>query len=210
MGITKMKWEQDLTKDIKTNDSNFNDRDSPETIDGNPWDAISTDYSHQAMLERLLTIKDQCRVIVEIGVDAYDAPGFTDIFLEHKRPETIYIGIDINDKSYLNDPDKNIYTIQNSSSNYLENLEKIKSFGATEIDLLFIDGPHSINQVLDDWEYTNILSNDGLVGFHDTRFHPGPKRFLQALNTDQWEIEENACADKLDWGVGFVQPRKNK
>ena len=199
-----MKWEQDLIKNIKTDNEKFNNQDPPESIDGHPWDAIHGEFGIQTMHDKFLTIKDTCRVIVEIGVNAFDTLSFTTVFLENKRPETIYIGIDIADKSYLDNPGNNIYTIQNSSSNYQENLEKIKALGVTEIDLLFIDGPHSINQVLDDWEYTELLSSNGLVAFHDVRFHPGPKRFLQALNRDLWDVVENANADNLDWGVGFA------
>ena len=39
-----------------------------------------------------------------------------------------------------------------------------------------------INQVLADWEYTNLLADGGIVGFHDTSCHPGPYNFIKALD----------------------------
>lgn len=36
----------------------------------------------------------------------------TKVFLENKRPQDVYVGIDIEDKSSLNDLSRNIYTLQ--------------------------------------------------------------------------------------------------
>jgi len=81
-------------------------------------------------------------------------------------------------------------------------MEFIKSIGIKEFGFIFIDGWHSINQCLDDWEYTNILQSDGVVGFHDTSCHPGPAAFVKALNKDMWEVEENLTPE--DYGIGFA------
>jgi predicted O-methyltransferase YrrM len=118
------------------------------------------------------------------------------------------VGIDIEDKSYLNNPAKNIFTIQADSSNIEANMQLIKSLGVRHFDFIFIDGWHSINQCLRDWEYTSMLSDDGIVGFHDTRIHPGPHRFMTSLKTQVWHVEENVCRYGEDWGIGFARKLK--
>jgi len=59
--------------------------------------------------------------------------------------------------------------------------------------------------VLIDWEYTELLSQDGIVGFHDTSAHPGPYWFMKNLNTEKWNVEENVCP--ADHGVGFASKK---
>jgi predicted O-methyltransferase YrrM len=76
-----------------------------------------------------------------------------------------------------------------------------------KFDFIFIDGWHSINQVLRDWEYTNLLSDNGVVGFHDVSCHPGPKAFINALDATKWEILKNCCPK--DWGVAFARKRNS-
>lgn len=201
-----MKWQKDLIKDIRTLTS-YDDQDgSDEKIPHPyahlwPWDEV-TDANRKAITERFLRVRDTCAAILEIGVCRNGGNSFTHCLLENKKPETIYVGIDLDDKSFLNNKEKNIYTIKNTSSDVEGNLKKMKEeFGVTELGFIFIDGWHSINQVLIDWEYTQLLSPNGIVGFHDTSVHPGPYNFVKALNRDIWEVEENLCP--TDYGIGF-------
>ena len=190
-----MKWQQDLTTDIRFNDDR-DDSDLPlMPVD---WNTVSTDYGVDLIKEVFLAARDSCRSILEIGVNQY---GFTQTFMENKLPSTTYGGIDILDNSHLDSKENNIYTIKNSSNNYDENIKLINELGVTEFDFIFIDGWHSINQVLADWEYTNLLSKTGIVGFHDTNYHPGPSLFVRALDTSKWFIENNC--PQSDWGVAF-------
>ena len=112
------------------------------------------------------------------------------------------MGIDKESKTFLDDAGKRIHTIQADSGDIDQNIEKMKELGIEELDFIFIDGWHSVNQVHKDWEYTKILSKNGIVGFHDTNEHPGPNLFMKALNTDLWDVEM-LC--KSDWGVGFAR-----
>jgi hypothetical protein len=206
-----MKWEKDLVRDIRTHDEKIDNSDSeirdiphplteiygpnscpPEVSNNNRW----------YLTNRFMRVRDQCQAILEIGVCRNGGDSFAHRFLQNKLDETIYIGIDIDDKSFLNNPEKNIYTIKGDSSNVKENIDRMKSWGVKEFGFIFIDGWHSINQVLTDWEYTELLAPHGIVGFHDTTFHPGPKAFVEALNKDIWEVEENLCKD--DNGIGFA------
>lgn len=203
-----MKWQQDLTNDIRTNspfdDSDENDgRITPPAGWTWPPQEVMQD-NRDALEERFLKIKDSCQAILEIGVsrESNGNQTTTGILLNNKNPDTIYVGIDIDDKSYLNNPDKNIFTIQASSMDVASNMEKIKSFGVKEFGFIFIDGWHSINAVMTEWEYTTLLAPNGIVGFHDTTQHPGPYYFIRALNKDVWNVEENVCP--TNHGIGFA------
>ena len=218
-----MKWQNDLVKDIRYNDYRDDlDWNGGEFLEvpTRPVDVRHPDTNQsQTMsvcnIENLKNqfnkIKNQCKCILEIGVDCNGIPTemtATTTFLRHKRDDTFYFGIDLNDKSYLDNPEKNIYTIRQDSSNIDAVMDFIRSKGIAQIDFLFIDGWHSINQVMREWEYTNWLSSQGIVGFHDTSIHPGPNLFVKHLDKTKWDVLENVCSDyKNDWGIGFARKR---
>ena len=201
-----MKWEQDLIKDIRTH-SSYDDEDGNQA--GRVVRDHKSEYPHlefsvcnrTALFEKFLSVKDQVTAILEIGVCRNGNDSSTYTFLNNKNDNTAYVGIDLNDKSFLNNQEKRIYTICGNSSDVDQNIETMKSRGITELDFIFIDGWHSINQVLTDWEYTKILSPSGVVAFHDVNEHPGPYNFIKNLNTDMWHIETHCPSD---WGIGFV------
>lgn len=197
-----MKWEQDLIRDIRTH-SGYDDADWPGYM---MTDIEVSDCNLAAVEQRFMPIRNQCRAILEIGIHRNATRSVAEIFFRNKLDSTVYVGIDIEDKSYLNNPSKNIYTIKNDSSNYEQNMQIIRSLGVTQFDFIFIDGWHSINQVMRDWEYTSILSDYGIVGFHDTNIHPGPQRFVGGLDLNKWHVEHNVCPGN-DWGVGFARKK---
>lgn len=209
-----MKWESDLVKDIRT----FTDFDDDDQNDGVPhplgygptitesgeyiYPTEVTDCNRFSLLQNFMRVRDNCKAILEIGIGRNAEESFAYVFFNSKKTDTVYIGIDNGDRTFLNNSEKNIHTICNDSSNYDENVEKFKELGVDKFDFIFIDGWHSINQVLRDWEYTNLLSDNGIVGFHDTSCHPGPDNFIEALDKDKWHVQKNICPD--DWGIGFV------
>lgn len=202
-----MQWQTDLIKDIRfhdwfdNEDGNTGERIKRDVPYGNSHIEF-TDCNRQNLNEQFLKIKDNCKAVVEIGVHRNGSQSSTWSFLSNKKDETIYVGIDLVNKSFLDNPNKKIFTIEGNSSNVDSNIEIMKSFGVDQIDFLFIDGYHSINQVLIDWEYTKILSPNGIVGFHDTSAHPGPNLFIRALNTEKWNVIINCCP--TDHGIGFA------
>jgi hypothetical protein len=201
-----MKWEKDLVRDIRTgtgyDDQDVTDNRIPHPDPSEwPWPEV-TEANRRAVKERFLKVRDNCKAILEIGVCRNQQDSITHIFLENKLDSTIYLGIDLDDKSFLNNPEKNIWTIRGNSSSVTEAKEIFKILGIVEFGFIFIDGWHSINQVLIDWEYTEMLSPNGIVGLHDVSSHPGPALFIKALNKDLWEVEENICTK--DNGVGFA------
>ena len=143
-------------------------------------------------------------VIVEIGVHRNPyAHTSTSIFLDNKRPQDIYVGIDIDDKSFLNNPDLNIHTIRTRSEEISMVHQFLDSLGVDNIDVLMIDGWHSINQVYKEWEYTKRLSVDGIVIFHDTNAHPGPYFIIQSIDTNQYDVYKY-FSDIQDWGLSVA------
>ena len=209
------KWQEDLTETLSEFDGEIECIIDPESnlmVQPAGWTDTSrlefTLDNRDALIERFLKVRDNCRAILEIGVhrpswnDPIGAFTSTSALLNNKLSETIYIGIDQDDKSFLNNIEKNVYTIQNNSSHFDRNCERMQELGVTELDFIFIDGWHTINQVKRDWEYTQYLSPTGIVGFHDTTCHPGPKEFVRALDRNKWVVEENVCPG--DWGIGFA------
>lgn len=143
--------------------------------------------------------------IVEIGIDrsGYSVSS-TGVFLKNKRHQDFYVGIDIVDKSNMNDQNHNIFTICSPSQNKDLIFSKFKEIGIETIDILMIDGHHSINQVYLEWEiYTPLLSKSGIVVMHDTNSHPGPYFLMKSIDTNQYNVYKY-LSDVLDWGIGVA------
>jgi len=148
-------WSNDLTKDIRfgdhRDDMDWNDGSFPEVDTWSihvqrPVTGVGQTQSEcniDNLLKYFNSIKNDCKCIVEIGVDCNGNP--TDMtstkkLLLEKRPDTVYIGVDIEDKSYLNDEINNIFTIKIDSSNIDGVMEFVRSKNIESIDFLFIDG----------------------------------------------------------------------
>jgi hypothetical protein len=220
-----MKWEKDLVKDIRfapisghdlygtTNiiGVDDNDVDVPIAYRGfqqtNPQSEFS-DENHNALQQAIDRCKNKPKTFLEIGVcrnpgqqSSYIHMCSTETIFKNLPTDGIYLGVDIEDRSFLDNAKRGIHTLKASSSNYEEVVSKLKFIGISKLDFIFIDGWHSINQVLLDWEYTNMLSDGGVVAFHDTTAHPGPNLFMKFLNTTLWEVHPNLCPN--DHGLGY-------
>ena len=213
-----MKWEKDLVKDIRfapifghdlygnTNIIGVNDNDVDDPIkyrgfqQTNPQMEFSPE-NHIALQQAIDRCKNKPKTFLEIGVCRNGENSSTHTILKNLPIDGIYLGVDIADKSFLDNTEKGIHTIKASSSNYEEVVSKLNSIGISKLDFIFIDGWHSVNQVLLDWEYTKILSDGGVVAFHDTTAHPGPNLFMKFLNTTLWEVHPNLCPN--DHGLGY-------
>jgi cephalosporin hydroxylase len=217
-------WRDDLVRDIRYHDH----RDDLDWNGGSfaevPDRFIEVRHPHHgyivtmtpcnlhAIAEQYNLIKHHCKAILEIGVNHNATPTdmtSTSFFIKNKNSDTVYLGVDINDKSYLSSHDKNIHMLQADSGNVSSVMHYAHSLGIYQFDFIFIDGWHSINQVMREWEYSKYLSNDGIMGFHDTAVHPGPNLFLRNLNQSKWKVLENCCGfDQNDFGVGFAWKRR--
>lgn len=207
-----MKWQQDLIKDIR----DFNQSDDSDWAYPHPkgygfyidehgngtYPPEMTYCNRYHLLEQFYRVRDKCSAILEIGIGRNGQDSSYYVFTKNKKKETIYVGLDLDDRSFLDDHDNNVHTIRNNSSSYGENIFKINQLGVKKFDFIFIDGWHSINQILIDWEYTSLLSDEGIVALHDTSSHPGPSRFINNLDQNKWEVLINCCPD--DYGIGFA------
>lgn len=157
-----------------------------------------------ALKKKFLSIKNECKSILEIGIHRNNNDSSTMVFLDNKNDNTFYFGIDIEDKSYLDNAEKNIYTIKTDSTNLEEIMQFVNSKNVFHFDFIFIDGWHSINQVLKDWRFTDYLSNIGIVGLHDTNSHPGPYLVTENINDNIWELNKQCTTRLSDWGISFL------
>ncbi|MDQ6755969.1 MAG: class I SAM-dependent methyltransferase [Bacteroidota bacterium] len=133
-------------------------------------DLICVHQSKYEILQLIQKLKQkQPKVIVEIGT----ADGGTSLLLGRCLTRVdLVICIDLYVKNkkkltYFLSP-KTVHTID-ASSYSLGTVEKVhKILNGRTIDFLFIDGDHTYDGVSKDYKsYLNLLSNDGIVGFHD-------------------------------------------
>lgn len=212
-----------LTKEVRTFNLEIDDRDLPSNkeifLSLKNIQEFSQD-NQKCLLNEILKIKNKTNVIVEIGVARlynkhYDVSqdienatritfdkSSTSIILRSKNDSTKYLGIDIEDKKFLESLKPNIYTLQARSEDFEVVSNKLKEVGIEQIDFLFIDGWHSINQVIDELWYLQFMKPGGVIGFHDVNHHPGPKAILESLNPDIFEIINY---NTPDWGIGFAK-----
>jgi hypothetical protein len=201
-----------LVNDIRLENLEDNDKDFIPQFP-NPFELVGNkEFSmcnQAALTEEFTKVKDQTKVIVEIGVSritynqSYDQTS-TSILLKHKNPKAIYLGIDIDDKTFLQGMGRNIFTLQSKSEDYEKIQAKLDALKISQIDFLFVDGWHSINQVIDELWYVDFMASGGVIGFHDTNYHPGPSRIIKNLNPDIFEVTQY-CEQQDDWGIGFAK-----
>ncbi len=153
--------------------------------------------------DELLRMGESCKCILEIGVCRNGEKSSSHILIDYKPKDCVYLGVDLDDKSFLNDPENNVHTIQTNSGNHGDVLNRLAELGVGQIDFFFIDGWHSVNQVLLDWMYVNFLSNYGVVGFHDINEHP-PFIVFDAIDDTLFD-KMKYCETGLDWGIGFAR-----
>lgn len=139
--------------------------------------------------------------IIEIGVFNNGSGSFTEAMFSNKPDNIPYLGIDIKDKTFLNNKEKQIYTIQSDSFDQERIRDYMKEIGMDKISILFIDAWHSVNAVINDWRYSDLLAENGIVYFHDTNGHPGPTVFLNAIDPKQYKVTKYFEDEPLDFGI---------
>lgn len=140
--------------------------------------------------------------IVEIGVSRSRGKSFTEVLLSNKPDNIKYLGIDLNDKTSLRNSNKNIFTIKANSFDQ----EKVRNFmsniGMEKISLLHIDGWHSVNACVNDWLYTDLLTDDGVVVFHDSNYHP-VNVFLDGIDREKYDVKKYFDGES-DFGMAIA------
>ena len=146
---------------------------------------------------------ESLRSIVEIGVNRNGDRSMSRILMDERPKGSFYLGIDLDDKSYLDDISANTWTLRCNSHDQ----DKIRGFlhdlRVTEIDLLFIDGNHSVDSCVNDWRYADMLSANGVVILHDTNGHPGCVALFEAINGDLF-TKQRFCLEN-DFGIAVFR-----
>jgi hypothetical protein len=165
--------------------------------------AIEVSPSNFFLTEEL-TKKYAKHHIVEIGVHRNGQNSFTRAMLNHKPKNSKYLGIDLESKTFLNNQENNIYTIQANSFEQERVRAYMHEIGIDKISIFFIDGWHSVNTIINDWKYTDLLADDGIVIFHDTNYHPGPPILLEAIDKNLYDIKKYFENDRADCGMAVA------
>jgi hypothetical protein len=162
-----------------------------------------TDCNLEACRSVMQELGDSCSAIMEIGVNRNGESSMSQVFMNMKPDDCVYVGVDINDKSDLNDASKNIYTLQCNSHEQ----DTVRAFlagkGVTKLDLLMIDGWHSINSTINDWLYADLLSDHGIVLVHDINTHPGDIALCEAV--DELVFEKHLLCPGHDYGIAVFK-----
>lgn len=174
-------------------------------------------FSHEnAELLRLLLQLQQPKAILEIGVHNH-YPSSSECLIRHKPHDSTYFGVDIRttgrddvDKAaVVHDPARHCFFIQCDSSNRTHVQRRMAEQGVRRLDMLFIDGLHSINQVLRDWRYAELLNIGGLAILHDTNYHPGPSQVLKAVDpmyfSETVHFADGGMAVGTDYGMAVLR-----
>lgn len=164
--------------------------------------------NRETLKEQFNLVRDTAKLILEIGVHRAginDTRTSTYALLTEKRSETIYIGVDTEDRSFLCNIGPNIHTLQCGSQEHGKILAKIIELGVDPLfDFIFIDGWHSVNQCMEDWKYVQFLRIGGIVGMHDTNGHPGPVLLFDAIDESKFE-KQKYCVNGQDFGIAFAR-----
>lgn len=196
--IPGLKYFPDLEPDVS------NDQDQP--LD-NYW--ISplevSDANLDVVRHAVIDLGNNLAAALEIGVNRNGERSMSRVIMDHRPRLSYYMGIDIEDKSYLNDEAANTWTMQTSSSERELISDRLRELGVGSLDLIMIDGWHSVNMCVNDWQFTQRLSDHGVVILHDTNTHPGCVALFEAVDETLW-IKERFCREN-DFGIATFKKR---
>jgi len=143
------------------------------------------------------------RNMMEIGIARNGARSMSKILMDKKPEGSTYVGIDLDDKSYLDDESRRIFTLKAHSHDQALIRNFLVSKGVRSLDLLFIDGWHSVNTCVNDWLYTDMLSPNGVVILHDTNAHPGCVTLFDAVDERLYRKVRYCKVD--DYGIAVFR-----
>jgi hypothetical protein len=182
---------------------------------------VDMDYKHQNIFPEFsdldkdvvslwankLISQNMLNSILEIGVNKSGEHSSTMHLLKMKPKNTKYLGVDLNPKNLgsIINPETNCFALCENSSNIVNVMQYAHSIGIDNIDLLLIDGFHSINQVAKDWLYTEYLSKGGVVLFHDSNYHPGPYCIFNAIDEKLYNKIKYYENEEFDWGIAAAE-----
>jgi hypothetical protein len=148
-----------------------------------------------------------CTAILEIGVHRNSENSISSILIDNKPQSAVYLGVDIEDKRYIDDHLRNVYTIKANSHDQPGIRHRLRSIGVSKLDIIMIDGWHSVNTCINDWLYTDMLSDTGAVILHDTNAHPGSIALFEAVDINLFH-KTRYCQTDDDMGIAVFWHKK--
>jgi hypothetical protein len=180
----------------------FEERVSVNPLNGNGQFTFS---DGEILREIMLNVSD-CKVIVEIGISRKKTFKFssTHTLFDYKRTDCAYYGID------LNGDDISEYTTYQNHINLIIGDSRSDDIYRTiesvaPIDLLMIDGDHSVAGFLNDWKYSRLVRPGGYVVAHDLNNNPGPNVFYDAVDEKVFEKKRHFFGSNTDHGLAVFK-----
>ena len=168
---------------------------------GFPQDAEEVSDCNRRLLKNALEhLGDNCQRIMEIGVSRNGDRSFTQLLTEHKQPGAKYLGVDLEPRPGVEDPALNRWFLQCNSHDQQAVRSRLRELGMDRLDLLLIDGWHSVNTAVNDFAYADLIRVGGLVVVHDTNTHPGPVALYDAVDERVFE-KHRFCTAENDMGI---------
>lgn len=153
-----------------------------------------SDCNLDVVVGEIQRLGERYKACMDIGVARNGERSMSHRYITMKPKGSVYVGVDLNDKSFLDNPDENVWTIKANSHEQERIRDFLKSKGIDRLDILAIDGWHSIKTTMNDWSYTDILSDHGVVIVHDTNHHPGDIALCEAVDQDLFEIHRSCTS----------------
>ncbi|MHA1949598.1 MAG: class I SAM-dependent methyltransferase [Candidatus Thorarchaeota archaeon] len=147
---------------------------------------------------------DTYKFILEIGIGRKErlVNTSTFTFLGYKALTTRYFGIDAKPRDYIRDITTNVEVELALSKDVFKKW-------AWDIDLLHIDGGHSLKDTLADWQFSKFVKPYGIIVIHDIKAHPGPIELVKAIDRDIYTVHDLFKDDPKDFGMAVVYKKEN-
>ena len=173
-----------------------------------------TSDNKQVLIQSLDEISRDQKIIFEIGTS--ERGGSTHELLAKKSDSDHLISLDLRPtmkekggipKGPPEFKEGTFHQLRMRSSNSEKVKDKIQEITGDrnrKIDLIFIDGDHSVETVFMEWSlYEPMLADDGVLLLHDTTFHPGPYLLVEAINKKMFSVE--VFCEGQDYGIAKIK-----
>jgi len=171
---------------------------------GFPPDATEVSDCNQMVLRNAMdamdALGDGCQRILEIGVNRNGDRSFTRVIADNKRASASYLGVDTEDRADVEDVATKRWFLKCNSHEQDTVRARLAELGMNELDLILIDGWHSVNTTVNDFSYGDMLRVGGMVVVHDTNAHPGPVALFDAVDERVFE-KHRYCTAENDMGI---------
>jgi hypothetical protein len=159
-------------------------------------------------------VNEKSRRILEIGIGHSNRAVNTSTFIlaKAKWSDVFYIGIDRQKRDWMGVlRNSSMYVYEERSENVLERWNSTHNYSERKnLDLLHIDGSHSVNGVLTDWQFTQFVKDTGIIVLHDIKCHPGPRLLVDAIDRDIYTVHKMFTEyDVNDFGMAVVYKKEN-